>query len=974
MASLRDIAALLSSRPLDDKIIIAPSSGAGRQLLERIVLEGHSWMRTRALTPGGLARAVLGESHPVVLGQISEASVRQYIHDICLSMFGKDSPYFPLRHSDGLHRSLHDAYELCVLSDCDPAALPVDAFEHPVRGQLIPLLLGALRTRMRRDTVFTRAEMIAEAVMNKDAQLAGTRLFIEAAYAASLSPLEMLLLERCDSITQLDSPPPLHKLRLRRASTDEFEIRAALRHIVHSDQAADAFEIVLARSELLPLCFELTRLYDLPATFDPGIPLHYSKASRTIVCWLRWLSRGFDAAHLIRMMYDGIPAPQDVMFEDQRGGRLQMASLLRTSAPGWGRSRLLQAVDRRIATMAAQDGSEGAGKQLRIARANREWLQRLLDITPQEDSEQRLSLRAVAHAARSIVLDLCRDAYPGEKLALDSIADLMADLQCGPDLLLPAREIAQRVSAVLRAGTYPMVLQAPGAEALPTTSPLPGHLHFSSLQRGGWSGRAQTLLLGCDADALPGASRQNPVLLDSERRRLGDNNGIFLPLEDERTAQRTAAFHSLLSRQRGSITISWSTQSPVERSARSLSHLVLDAFRAQRNQPALRYEDLHELAGEMAGLLPGEQPLAPAEWWLQQRRNLKETLLHDALCEWNPLHRTGAESREARTGDAFTAWDGHVGPGQWEFSRPLSPSALELLARCPYAFFLQRMLSARDPEPWKRAQDGWLNHLEHGTFMHELLQEFLQPFARAGRRPDTEEDRTRLQALALTRLDTLQEVIPCPSPAAFESERRRVLVECGIALRMQETLPGVPFLLEAGFGMPHGDNTCGEITLATTSGTMRLRGQIDRVDHVGEQRYDVWDYKTGSDFTRRNDPYRQGRSLQHGLYALAAEQMMETLDRAVSEIQAGYLFISEKTQGKAVPVPGDPDTFQAILDDLAALLSSGSFPHSPEKEDCRFCEFQSVCVYPDEVNAQSRDKMDASGNAELDAFRRLRDA
>ena len=136
----------------------------------------------------------------------------------------------------------------------------------------------------------------------------------------------------------------------------------------------------------------------------------------------------------------------------------------------------------------------------------------------------------------------------------------------------------------------------------------------------------------------------------------------------------------------------------------------------------------------------------------------------------------------------------------------------------------------------------------------------------------------------------------------------------------------------------------------------------------------MWDYKTGSDFTRPGDPYKQGRYLQHGLYARAAEQMMATLERTVDEIQAGYLFISEKAQGRAVPVPGDPDALQSILDDLAALLADGSFPHSPVADDCRFCDVASVCTYLDEVNVQSRQKMDTDRQPSLDPFRRLRNA
>ena len=297
--------------------------------------------------------------------------------------------------------------------------------------------------------------------------------------------------------------PPL-PTRFELASRQEHLLRHALRGIVADGKPLDCCEILTAREELLPLCFEITRLLDLPSTFDPGVPLHYSKAARTVVCWLRWLSEDFAGRHLIRMMYDGIPAPQDMHHDGERGGRLQMASLLRRAGIGTGRERLLAAVDARIAEMStAPAGTDG--RAVRQARANRAWLARMLVATPEISEEGLLSLHALADGALVLVGGLCRDAYPGEGLALARISELMTAVRAEPDENIAARDAAWRVIALIRASHFPMVLQAPGSEAMPTVAPLQGHLHVTC---GTPSGRAVGIFMGADAvdavtDILP---------------------------------------------------------------------------------------------------------------------------------------------------------------------------------------------------------------------------------------------------------------------------------------------------------------------------------------------------------------------------------------------------------------------------------------------------------------------------------------
>ncbi len=48
------------------------------------------------------------------------------------------------------------------------------------------------------------------------------------------------------------------------------------------------------------------------------------------------------------------------------------------------------------------------------------------------------------------------------------------------------------------------------------------------------------------------------------------------------------------------------------------------------------------------------------------------------------------------------------------------------------------------------------------------------------------------------------------------------------------------------------------------------------------------------------------------------------------------------------------------LDDLFALVASGSFPHTADASDCRFCAFRSICGNVARVAERAAAKRDAA--------------
>jgi len=153
----------------------------------------------------------------------------------------------------------------------------------------------------------------------------------------------------------------------------------------------------------------------------------------------------------------------------------------------------------------------------------------------------------------------------------------------------------------------------------------------------------------------------------------------------------------------------------------------------------------------------------------------------------------------------------------------------------------------------------------------------------------------------------------------------------------------------------------------------RLRGRIDRLDRLPDGTVEVVDYKTGR--YRPDDwagTFAGGRVLQHALYALAARQLLRGQYPQARVTSSTYYFPTVRGQGQRVPRPqADPGAVAAVVRDLFGLLAGGTFLHTANERDCRYCEFHRACGR-DPVARAAR-KLDNAANAALTAYRGLAD-
>ncbi len=131
----------------------------------------------------------------------------------------------------------------------------------------------------------------------------------------------------------------------------------------------------------------------------------------------------------------------------------------------------------------------------------------------------------------------------------------------------------------------------------------------------------------------------------------------------------------------------------------------------------------------------------------------------------------------------------------------------------------------------------------------------------------------------------------------------------------------VPEFLEKGFNVKIGDYT--------------LKGVIDRVDRLKNNKIEIIDYKTGGAKT-----IKDVNKTQLLIYQLAAEQVLkEDVD------QLTFYYIND---GKTVSFLGTDKQVEKLKSDVVETIekiAKGDFTPTPSQHTCKYCDFKDICDY-----------------------------
>jgi ATP-dependent helicase/nuclease subunit B len=586
--------------------------------------------------------------------------------------------------------------------------------------------------------------------------------------------------------------------------------------------------------------------------------------------------------------------------ETEAGGRAEQVALLRSEV------RVLKASLRPLA--------EARGYAA-FARAVRALLVREFAVVREDTSEWERDRRAV-EALFAILDDLERipdgeAPWPGPREGAEGFSALLS---------------AQWLFVGERGG-----MRKPGAVVLGD----------SVVLRGVTADRA--IALSVNEDAVPAQLAEDPLLPDDDREEI--NRGTRHPdLPDALTLRRrNAAEEKLL----------FALPAASVREGIAFSVLRADAAGASRRPsryllhllsrfagPAVFSEEWEAASGAVADRLPrspflaleGEGPRSAREAALRSWRAGAVPELAAAGIPWGRVHGILAAWRARSSGEGI-----FPGPGfpallpAWN-----TASALEELARCPYRYFLQRIVRLDPPEEPEEALA--LSPAELGEIAHEILR-------RLGRNAAAGKGWGDVAAAARSSVDRFARENPTGLPGLFRIRCRGVERDVARLVAWERKhdaeRPGWRVdRIEEAFSLPAAPLL------------PALRGRVDRIDRgpAGEARVIDYKYRDPVRGAIPPDWIRHGLSHQVPVYLAYAA----SLSPAPSAVSAAFYFLRNGFGLEEAPgwdeIRGE---WAAALAGWLSLAAAGAFPPLPHHRFtsagrtspryCDSCPFRDHC-------------------------------
>ncbi len=727
-------------------------------------------------------------------------------------------------------------------------------------------------------------------------------------------------------------------LKLLNAPGEEEEVREIARRILALARGGVRFEevaVILPSVEAYaPLCREIFREAGIPCAAHSGLSADAGPALKGALGLLEILGGAMERRDIVEFL---VSAP------------------LRPPAAGRARCDRFSL----WARLSAEAGIVGERGWIEESAALVERL-RLLE----ERGEGSGEAFAAALDADAVIGKIVR-AGEGLRAAsswrglADGFSSLVRELFPESPDLEGAREAIERLASLDRLGQpvsfdeFARIAEASLADAARAAGRGGDGVHVLSLVQARGLGFEAVFIPGLAERIFPAAARQDPFLGDRERRELNalSNGAIVLGEKAERLSEEALLFELARASARGTLVCSYPRfegGTGRERIPSSFLRFIEGYSVDGAHGAAVGYERIPRLAPAARGA----ELLGADELDFERAREYREGA--GALPD-NPFFSKGARLVRMREGSRkFTAYDGVFSSKEAldglrvmldGDGRRFAPTSLETYARCPFAYFVTRLLGIEPAEEPERIIS--IGPLERGELIHKILARIFAELKAKGLLPLSAAPADGVLAIAGEAIDRILESFPETAsvgfPVFWEMEKR-IVRESVILFLEEERLEGgafVPELFEKSFGRKR-DRL--EVPFECGGRTVLFHGRIDRIDTAPDGRFRVVDYKTGKLMGADQD-LAHGSALQLPVYLLGASRILG-LDLRGGEARYRRVGVGE---GKnVVTFFGDRwdesrEAFSKIVDVIVGGVERGVFFAPADEQGCRNCVVGIAC-------------------------------
>jgi ATP-dependent helicase/DNAse subunit B len=473
---------------------------------------------------------------------------------------------------------------------------------------------------------------------------------------------------------------------------------------------------------------------------------------------------------------------------------------------------------------------------------------------------------------------------------------------------------------------------------------------------------------GLTEGSFPVAGRQDPILLDEERRALSMGGGAVLPLKSTRPQEERFLFRLALEAATEHIVLTMPRAEAASGAEKIASHYLLQSVECLAGRP------IHQAALQSPGAAPAHvvyirnsslladdchSALDSREFDLRFARALLASE-HPAdaryLEQGSSNLARAVEAEQAQWGsDGLTVYDGllatpecrHALGELFSAERVYAPTALERYAACPYRFFLHDVLRLQELEEPELVDE--IDARDKGELMHVILRDFYAAMKAEKKLPLApgrfEDYRAALAAISQEHFRRVESEGQTGPPATWALKQQFILQDLERHVRSELGSDWLPEDFERAFGMK--DFPGFELPIGDEA--IQLRGQIDRIDLSPDRTaIRVVDYKSGKKRYNLEVSLLGGKALQLPLYLLAAASLYRRIE--LRQSTAEYCYITRRGEWKTCVFPGaalaeKQEELSTLLRTIIDGCREGVFPHCPDEKSptgCRNCEFTRI--------------------------------
>jgi len=768
------------------------------------------------------------------------------------------------------------------------------------------------------------------------------------------------------------------------------EVKTIIRKIKSQNIPLDEVNIFYTVQEpYSQYLYQLSRQYSLNITFGNGISIKNTSPAKLFFVLIDWIRDNYSIAKLYFLLTGGnfefknqqqnpdIPTPQRV------------ASLLRNSPIGHKRNRYIKGLDlsikqlKREIEQVSEDRQEGYRKKIKDLFWTKEFITQIFHELPQENFDYTISLKQVARGLISIVTDYSKideDANLDEE-AIKKIKERLTVLieNDYPLPNIPLNEALILITDLIK------------NERVNCSEPRGGCLHTASYKKGIWLNRPYNFIVGMDSAKFPDSAHDGSILLAAEKKNSGRINS-----DKGKDKESRYKMLQLLTSLEGKIILSYSRFDTQGNRELAPSSLMLQLYRLKTGDKQKDYSDFYNSFKDIFGFVPckPQEILDSADWFLYSARHnfLDIAPLFEHLY---PALSEGFYAARQREKEELNRFNGKVkvDPKQVDprLNRGLvvSSSRLELIAFCPYLYFLKYILKIKPPKEMIEDPGVWLDPSEKGILFHQIFEEFYKKLKETSApgtfvSPSYANHWPILEDIVLSQLKQKRKRLAPPNNLVYQHESKEILDSCRFFLHCEEKKykGEIPTYLELAFGTRDNQNEeLGKIKAVELSlpggKSISFQGKIDRIDKLDGDTYRIIDYKTGTPYGfSRGKYFQNGKQIQHALYALSLKKILAKAEiSAFPKItEAGYYFPTLNGQGRKY-FYGEERREQVleIIDLLLDIVAQGNFAMIQKADDFMCADYRDILEQNQVMEVRGKNAKKYEEEPALDNLRRLQE-